>query len=101
MAVLRVLGLPIDAPPGARQVGQILIATSLGLYFTPKVVRDVPAGGRCSSRPRSSRSPAATSAAWIIARLADIDRTTALFASVPGGATEMACSASASARDSI
>ncbi len=41
VALLRVLGLPIDAPPGARQFGQWVIGTSLGLYFTPQVVRDV------------------------------------------------------------
>ena len=41
VALLRVLGLPIDAPAGARQFGQWVIGTSLGLYFTPQVVRDV------------------------------------------------------------
>ena len=41
IAFLRVAGVRIGSPPGGRQVGQWIIGTSLGLYFTPLVVREV------------------------------------------------------------
>ena len=85
LAVLRVFGAPIDAPPGARQVGQWVIGTSLGLYFSPagrpRRRRLVAAAG-CRRAVRDRR--AATSGGLVLARLAGIDRTTAVFASVPG-----------------
>ena len=42
LACLRVAGVDIGAPPvSGRYVGQWIIGTSLGLYFTPAVVREV------------------------------------------------------------
>ena len=41
IAFLRVAGVRVGSPPGGRQVGQWIIGTSLGLYFTPLVVREV------------------------------------------------------------
>ena len=73
----------------ARYLGQWIIGTSLGLYFTPHVVREV---GRVWW-------PLVLGAVFAIAigylpalRCAArrLDRTTAIFASVPGGAAEMA-----------
>ena len=39
IALLRILGAPLQGPPGGRHVGQWAIGTALGLYFTPDVVR--------------------------------------------------------------
>jgi uncharacterized protein len=89
LAVLRVAGAPVSAVPGGRQIGQWIIGTSLGLYFTPHVVREVAgwwpllvAGGVFSIA-------LGYLSGLTLARMAGIDRTTAIFGSVPGGAAEM------------
>jgi membrane AbrB-like protein len=90
MAVLRMAGAPIDALPGGRQFGQWIIGTALGLYFTPQVVRDV--GGWWYLLLVGAAFAVAVGyiGGVVLSRLAGIDRTTAIFASVPGGASEMA-----------
>jgi len=89
LAVLRVGGAPLTAVPGGRQIGQWIIGTSLGLYFTPHVVREVAgwwpllvAGGIFSIA-------LGYLAGLALARMAGIDRTTGIFGIVPGGAAEM------------
>jgi membrane AbrB-like protein len=90
MALLKLAGAELAAPRGGREGGQIIIATALGLYFTPEVAREV--GGRWALLLAAAAFATALSyaGAWFIARFSDTDRTTAFFASVPGGATEMA-----------
>jgi len=90
LALLRVAGAPVAAPPGARQVGQWIIGTTLGLYFTPAVMTAV-------ARLWPLLAAAAVFAIVVgyvggiaLASLARTDRTTGIFASVPGGAAEMA-----------
>ena len=39
LAVVRVVGIDVRAPAGARPVGQWIIGTALGLYFTPATLR--------------------------------------------------------------
>ena len=41
LAFLRVAGVDVEAPPPARYMGQWIIGTALGLYFTPQVVHEV------------------------------------------------------------
>ena len=90
LALLRVLGVPIEAPPGARQIGQWVIGTSLGLYFSPQVVRDVAGWWPLLVAGALFAMASGYGGGLVLARLAGIDRTTAVFASVPGGASEMA-----------
>jgi hypothetical protein len=90
MAVLKLAGFELRAPRGAREGGQLLIATALGLYFTPPVMREVLSRWELLLAAAVFSTLLAYLGAWIIARYSDTDRTTALFASVPGGATEMA-----------
>ena len=89
-ASLRLAGYNLQAPPFGRQIGQWLIGITLGLYFSPSVVAELVhfapllvigavfsllMGGACG---------------WLLQRLTGVDGATALFASMPGGATEMA-----------
>ncbi len=89
-ASLRVAGIDARALPGARYLGQWVIGTALGLYFTAPVVRQtvelwyLPLAGAVFATAIGYVSGAA------LARFGDVDFTTALFASVPGGASEMA-----------
>jgi membrane AbrB-like protein len=90
MAALELAGVSLAAPRGGRELGQVIIATALGLYFTPAVAREV--GGRWELLVAAAVFATVLSyaGAWFISRFSDSDRTTAFFASVPGGATEMA-----------
>jgi membrane AbrB-like protein len=90
MAGLKLADVHLAAPPGGRELGQVIIATALGLYFTPAVAREV--GGRWELLIAAAVFATVLSyaGAWFISRFSDTDRTTAFFASVPGGATEMA-----------
>jgi membrane AbrB-like protein len=90
LAALRVAGAPVAAPPGGRQAGQWVIGTSLGLYFTPTVVREVAGWWPLLALGAVFAIATGYATGLALARLAGIDRTTAIFASVPGGAAEMA-----------
>src|SRR6202171_6678729 len=86
VAATRVAGWPVDALPGGRQVGQWLIGTALGLYFSPRVAERV--GGFVWLLILGAIVAIAVSyfCGYLLSILGGTDRTTALFASVPGGA---------------
>src|SRR5260221_7401353 len=86
----RICGLPLGAPHGGRQIGQIVIATSLGLYFTPDVARSVLTIGHFMLAGGLVAVGLGMLGAWILQRFTDTDWPTAYFASIPGGAAEMA-----------
>src|SRR5262245_6792368 len=90
MAALRFAGFDVRAARGSRPVGQIVISTALGLYFTPSVAREVLAHWELLVAAAIFATALAYLGAFILSRWTDTDRTTALFASVPGGAAEMA-----------
>jgi membrane AbrB-like protein len=89
IAALRVAGAPVVAPLGARQIGQWIIGTALGLYFTPHVVREVVGWWWLLAAGAVFAIVIGYAAGVALAALAGIDRTTGIFASVPGGAAEM------------
>jgi hypothetical protein len=90
MAALRFAGFEVAAPRGGRQAAQLVIAAALGLYFTPTVAREVLRHWEILLAAAIFAAALAYVGAWILSRWTDTDRTTALFASVPGGAAEMA-----------
>jgi membrane AbrB-like protein len=90
LALLRIGGLRVDAPPGARYAGQWVIGTALALYFTPAVLGGIASVWYLPLAGAAFAIVVGYVAAAVLARVARIDRTTALFCSVPGGASEMA-----------
>ncbi len=90
LAVLRVSGLDVRTIPGGRQIGQWVIGTSLGLYFTPQVIREVSGWWPLLAAGAFFSVVLGYGAGLALARLAGVDRTTGVFACVPGGAAEMA-----------
>jgi len=90
LAILRVAGVRVASPPGGRQVGQWIIGTSLGLYFTPHVVGEVAGWWWLLALGAVFAIGLGYAGGAVLARLAGIDHTTGVFASVPGGAAEMA-----------
>lgn len=82
-------GAALRAPRGAREIGQIVIGTALGLYFTPAVAREVLSYWHLLLVAGLFSIALGALAGWILSHAAGIDRTTAFFASVAGGAAEM------------
>ena len=89
MACCRFSGIRADAPAFARSVGQVIIGTALGLYFTPTVSRQVLAYAPVMLGAGIFAMGVGFLSSLVLARGAGIDRRTAFFASVPGGAAEM------------
>ena len=89
VAAVRIGGIDIAAPKSARYVGQWVIGSSLGLYFTPYVVRHVVDLWWLLLLGAALAIALGYVAGLTLARLARFDKTTGIFASVPGGASEM------------
>ena len=90
LAFLRVAGVDIGVPTPIRYGGQWIIGTSLGLYFTPQVVAQVAGLWYLLLAGAVFAVAVGYVSAVVLSRMTGLDRTTALFASVPGGAAEMA-----------
>jgi len=90
MAALNFGGARLRAPPGARPTGQVIIGTALGLYFTPAVAQQVLSYWHLLLLAAALAIAIACACAWFLNRVTDTDLATAFFASVPGGAAEMA-----------
>jgi membrane AbrB-like protein len=89
LAAARMCGLHLSAPRGGRQAGQWIIGTALGLYFTPAVVAHLSAVAWLLVAGAVLAIAIGYGCAYVLSRIAGTDRTTAVFASVPGGAAEM------------
>lgn len=89
-AALRIGGADLPVPPGAREAGQWIIGTALGLYFTPAVIDQVRGAWALLVAGAVFALAVGYLSGALLARIARIDLTTAVFASVPGGAAEMA-----------
>ncbi|HEV3239594.1 MAG TPA: AbrB family transcriptional regulator [Casimicrobiaceae bacterium] len=89
IATCRSLGIECGAAPGGRQAGQWIIGTTLGLYFTPLVAELVTRVWWLLLTGALFALALGYLGGFLLARMARIDRTTAVFASVPGGAAEM------------
>jgi membrane AbrB-like protein len=85
---LRCCAVPIQEIPGGRSLGQLLVATGIGLHFTGEVLAQIwdnlgiIIGGVCLTLVSSGIS-------IVGLRRSGVDRATAFFASMPGGASEM------------
>lgn len=90
VAFARIFGLPLLAPPGARQGGQWVIGASIGLYFSSAVVAELLSHAALILIMALSSLLMGILAAVVIVRLRLADLPTAFFASMPGGAAEMA-----------
>lgn len=83
-------GGDISDIPGGRQMGQLIIGSALGLYFSPEITRQILAYGWAILGAGASTLVFAWLGGRLMQHISGIDFTTAFFASVPGGAAEMA-----------
>jgi membrane AbrB-like protein len=85
-----VSGLNIIAVRGGRQCGQLLIGCILGQYFSPDVTRHILSQWWLMLGAAVIALISGQIGGSLLARISGIDRATAYFCSVPGGAAEMA-----------
>jgi membrane AbrB-like protein len=90
MAIAKILGVQLEAPQGGRQVGQLIIGCALGLYFTPVVTEAILLHADLMLLAAALTIVLGYVCGFFLARASGVDMTSALFASTPGGASEMA-----------
>jgi uncharacterized protein len=89
MAGCRFGGIDVRAPAFARPMGQVIIGTALGVYFNPHIVRELAHYLPVMILAGFLAMLSGYVSSLVLARGARIDRVSAFFALVPGGAAEM------------
>ncbi len=90
VAIARMFDLPLQPLAGGRQAGQWAIGAALGLYFSPEVMRQLADHAAPVILAALGSLVLGSVCALFTLRLARVDAPTAFFASLPGGASEMA-----------
>ncbi len=90
MALFQFSGTQFTAVRWSREAGQFFIAVTLGLYFTPAVAHEVAANWTVLLAAAFASIGIGCVSALFLVVTAKVDATTAYFASIPGGASEMA-----------
>ena len=90
MGAARLAGARLEMPPGGRDAGMVVVGLSLGLYFTTPVVREVAAYWPWFVFLGFAAIGFGAVSALVLMKLGGVDRATAYFGSMPGGAAEMA-----------
>jgi membrane AbrB-like protein len=90
MAAAQLAGARLEAPPGGRDAGMLVIGVTLGLYFTAPVVREVLAYWPWFVFLGFAALGFGAASALVLATLGGVSRATAYFGSMPGGASDMA-----------
>ena len=93
VAIVNMAGLRLVPLPHARDAGQWIIGTVLGLYFTPDVVREVARLAPWIAVTTLFMVGLGLAGAWLLRRLTGESGTTCFFAMAIGGASEMAAQA--------
>jgi uncharacterized protein len=87
---VNLMGGHLEPIPFGRQSGQLFIGTGVGLYFTPSVLTALVAQSWVIVLGGVLIMAVAAIGGRLLARASGIDKTTCFFATVPGGAAEMA-----------
>jgi membrane AbrB-like protein len=90
VAALNLMGVPMRAPPYARQMGQVILGSAVGLYFTPPVVAELAGDFLAIIAATIAVFIVAALGALTLSRASGVDSKSTFFASIPGGAMAMA-----------
>lgn len=90
LGIANLLGAGLDIVPYGRQAGQLCIGTGVGLYFTPPVLAALLGHAGWILAGGSMVMVLAAAGGLMLSKVSGIDRTSCFFATVPGGAAEMA-----------
>ena len=89
MAAAQISGAHLVALPGGRSAGMVVVGVTLGLYFSPPVVREVLAHWPWFVFLGFAAIGLGATSALVLMRVGGVDRPTAYFGSMPGGAADM------------
>jgi len=89
-AVAKLAGAGLAVPVAARNGGQWMLGTVLGLYFSPAVFERLLAEGHWIALGVAWAMLLGLGSAWALRRWAGVSRPTAFYGGAIGGATEMA-----------
>lgn len=90
MAISQMAGARFQVVPGGRDAGMLVVGVSLGLYFTMPVVHEVSSYWPWFLFLGFAAIGVGATSALLLMRLGNVDRATAYFGSMPGGASDMA-----------
>ena len=90
VATLNLMGVRMHSPPYARQMGQVILGSAVGLYFTPPVVTELAANFPAIVAATAAAFFVGGLGAVILNRVSGVDGKSTFFASIPGGAMAMA-----------
>ena len=90
IAALNLLGVSMDSPPYARQMGQVVLGSGISLYFTPPVVVALAANWLPIILSTLATFLIGALGAVILSRVSGVETRSTFFASIPGGAMAMA-----------
>jgi len=90
VASLNLMGVRMDAPPYARQMGQVILGSAVSLYFTPTVVSALARNFPAIIAATILVFVVAGLGALTLSRASGVDGKSTFFASIPGGAMAMA-----------
>jgi membrane AbrB-like protein len=89
MAGAQISGARLRAVPGGRSAGMIVVGVTLGLYFSPPVVREVLTHWPWFVFLGFAAIGLGAASALVLMQVGGVDRPTAYFGSMPGGAADM------------
>jgi membrane AbrB-like protein len=89
-AVARMADINLRCPVPVREAGQWAIGTSLGLYFTPVVLKVLASHVGAVAVGVIFALSLGVACGWLLQKLSGVSKTTAFFAMAIGGASEMA-----------
>ena len=90
VAGLNLLGVSMHSPPLARQMGQVILGSAVSLYFTPPVVAALAANLPAIIAATIAVFLVGGIGALTLSRASGVDGKSTFFASIPGGAMDMA-----------
>ena len=90
VASLNLLGVRLHSPPYARQMGQVILGSAVGLYFTPSVVTALAGNLPAIVAATIAVFLVGGLGALTLSRASGVDGKSTFFASIPGGAMAMA-----------
>jgi membrane AbrB-like protein len=90
VASLNLLGVRMHSPPYARQMGQVILGSAVGLDFTPSVVAALAANLPAIVAATIAVFLVGGLGALTLSRASGVDGKSTFFASIPGGAMAMA-----------
>jgi membrane AbrB-like protein len=90
VAALNLTGVRMQAPPYARQIGQVILGSAVSLYFTPTVVAELAANLPAIAGATLAAFLVGGLGALTLSRASGVEGKSTFFASIPGGAMAMA-----------